>query len=135
MIIPLIIFVASATFGAPATISGSNEFAALADNPETIGAYVREYYADTPILADIAFCESTMRHTGKDGKILRGLVDSDDIGVMQINTRYHQETADELGIDIYSLNGNLAYAEYLYEKQGTQPWNASRPCWDKIAQK
>ena len=134
MIIPLIIFVASATFGAPVTLSGSTDFG-TAENPETIGAYVREYYADTPVLADIAYCESTMRHVGKDGKVLRGLVDSDDLGVMQINTRYHLEDAEELGFDIYSLNGNLGYAQYLYEKQGTQPWSASQPCWGKIAQK
>lgn len=134
MIIPLIIFVASATFGAPVTLSGSNHFETV-ENPETISAYVREYFADRPILADIAFCESTMRHVGKDGKVLRGMVDSDDIGVMQINTRYHLEDATELGYDIYSLNGNLGYAQYLYERQGTQPWKASQPCWDKIAQK
>lgn len=135
MIIPLIIFIASATFGAPAATTGSTDVVVTAAQPETIEEYVRDYYADTPVLADIAFCESTMRHVGKDGEILRGVVDSDDIGMMQINTRYHQETADELGIDIYSLNGNLAYAEYLYEKQGTQPWRASQPCWGKLANK
>lgn len=134
MIIPIIFFLASATFGAPTTLTQS-EVVAPVTHPENLETYVREYFADTPVLADIAWCESTMRHVNKTGTILRGVVDSDDIGVMQINTRYHQDTANKLEIDLYSLHGNLAYAKYLYEKQGTQPWKASRNCWDKIAQR
>lgn len=132
MFIPAIIFLASAVFGAPTALSQSEDFEP-ASNPETIEVYTEEYFKDTPILADIARCESSMRQQGEDGEILRGEVDADDIGVMQINTRYHQETADELGIDIYSLNGNLEYAKYLYEKQGVRPWKASMPCWGKLA--
>lgn len=134
MIIPVILFLASATFGAPTALSQSESYE-LASNPETLGAYVREYFADTPILADIAWCESRMRHLDKNGELLRGTVDSDDVGVMQINTRYHLETAQELGIDVYSLKGNLEYARYLYDKQGTKPWLASSPCWGKLALK
>lgn len=134
MIIPVILFLASATFGAPTALSQSESFE-LASNPETLGAYVREYFADTPILADIAWCESRMRHLDKDGTILRGMVDSDDIGVMQINTRYHLEDSLELGLDVYSLKGNLEYARHIYEKQGTKPWLASSPCWGKLATK
>lgn len=134
MIIPALIFLASAVFGAPTTLSQSEDFEP-ASNPETIEVYTEEYFKDTPILANIARCESRMRHLGQDGEILRGEVDADDIGVMQINTRYHQAQADELGIDIYSLNGNLAYAQYLYEKQGVRPWKASMPCWGKLAKK
>lgn len=134
MFIPVLIFIASATFGAPVALSQSEAYE-LAKNPETLGAYVREYFADTPIMADIAWCESRMRHLEENGKIIRGRVDSDDIGVMQINTRYHLEDSKELGLDIYSLNGNLAYAQYLYEKQGTKPWLASSPCWGTLASK
>lgn len=130
MIIPVIVFLAGAFFSTPVALSETTIDEALR-NQESLGEYVRTYFADTPILADIAWCESRMRHLDKDGTILRGMVDSDDIGVMQINTRYHQKTADELGIDIYSLSGNLAYAEYLYEKQGVKPWMASSPCWGK----
>jgi len=127
MFIPVIIFLASATFGAPTALSQSETFE-LAANSETLGTYVREYFADTPIMADIAWCESRMRHLDKDGTILRGMVDSDDIGVMQINTRYHLEDSKELGLDIYSLKGNLEYAKHLYQKQGSKPWLASSPC-------
>ena len=134
MFIPVIIFLASATFGAPTALSQSETYE-LASNPETLGAYVREYYAETPVLADIAWCESRMRHLGADGRILRGTVDSDDVGVMQINTRYHVDVAQKLDIDLYSLQGNLEYAQYLYEKQGTKRWLASSPCWGRLAVK
>ncbi|MEK7613883.1 MAG: hypothetical protein AAB439_03375 [Patescibacteria group bacterium] len=134
MFIPVIIFLASATFGAPTALSQSESYA-LASNPETLGAYVREYFSDTPLLADIAWCESRMRHLDKNGQVLRGTVDGDDVGVMQINTRYHGEKAEELGLNLYSLQGNLEYAEYLYEKQGSKPWLASSPCWGKLAAK
>lgn len=134
MIIPIVFFIASAAFGAPTALSNSAEVE-IVKSHETLRAYVEQYYADEPVLAKIAWCESRLRHIDADGEILRGKVDSDDIGVMQINTRYHEEKAHELGLDLYSLNGNLSYARYLYEKEGTKPWNSSRPCWDKLAQK
>ena len=134
MIIPLLFFIASAAFGAPTALSNSAEME-IVKSPETLTAYVERYFADTPILADIAWCESRVRHLDKHGNILRGVVDADDIGVMQINTRYHKKEAEEQGLNLYSLNGNLAYARYLYEKQGTKPWLSSSPCWGRIAKK
>lgn len=92
---------------------------------------VREYFKDIPIMAQVARCESHFRHTLADGSVLRGRVDSDDTGVMQINLRYHQKKATELGLDLHDIEGNLAYARYLYEQKGTQPWNASAPCWNR----
>jgi len=134
MIIPLLFFIASIAFGAPTALSNSAEME-IVKSPETLTAYVERYFADTPILADIAWCESRVRHLGANGEILRGTVDPDDIGVMQINTRYHKKEAEEQGLNLYSLNGNLAYARYLYEKQGTKPWLSSSPCWGRVAQK
>lgn len=52
-----------------------------------------------------------------------------DIGMCQINTKYHLETATSLGYDIYTADGNWGYAKYLYSTQGTNPWSASRSCW------
>lgn len=48
---------------------------------------------------------------------------------MQINEGYHGSIAKDLGYDIYTLKGNMAYARSLYEKQGLQPWIASKSCW------
>lgn len=130
MIIPVIVFLAGAMFSAPVALSDTVALEALR-NPETLSEYVREYFADTPILADIAWCESRMRHLDRDGTILRGMVDKDDLGVMQINARYHEKDALELGYDIYTLHGNLGFAKHLYERQGVRPWMASSPCWNK----
>ena len=96
------------------------------EDTETI---VREYFADIPVMIQVARCESQFRHVLSDGSILRGRVDSRDTGVMQINTGYHAETAQELGLDLENIYDNMAYARNLYERQGLQPWSASRPCW------
>jgi hypothetical protein len=98
-----------------------------------VEAYVREYFKDTPILAEIARCESHFTQFTKSGKVLRGRVVPQDVGVMQINETYHLKESKKLGFDIYTLDGNLAYGQYLYEKLGARPWLASSPCWGKVA--
>jgi len=91
---------------------------------------VREYFADIPVMVEVARCESTFRHINSaTGQPLRGVVNSYDVGVMQINEIYHLERAEKLGLDIHTLEGNLDYARFLYQRKGTQPWSASRPCW------
>ncbi len=97
--------------------------------PITLEAYVREYFAETPILAEIAKCESRFRQVNKDGSVLRGEANKSDVGLMQVNEYYHGEKAVDLGFDLTTINGNLAYAKYLYDKEGTRPWNASAKCW------
>lgn len=82
-------------------------------------------------MIQVARCESTFRHTLADGSVLKGKVDNRDTGVMQINTYYHGKAALKLGLDLTVLEDNMAYARSLYEKQGTQPWNASAPCWSR----
>ncbi len=94
-------------------------------------AIVREYFSDIPIMIQVARCESQFRQTLQDGSVLRGRVDPRDTGVMQINTYYHGETAKQLGLDLENIYDNMAYARDLYERQGTQPWSASAPCWDR----
>lgn len=103
------------------------------EHPLTLEMYVRQYYKDTPLLAEISRCESTFKHYDKEGNLVRGIVNKDDVGVMQINEYYHSATAEKLGYDLHTVDGNLAYAKYLYEKSGPQPWSASSPCWGKAA--
>ena len=95
----------------------------------TTEEHVRDFFSGVPIMVEIARCESGFRHYNSDGSVLRGFVNRSDVGVMQINKFYHGDRADQLGLDIFSREGNLAYAMYLYEKQGTTPWLASRACW------
>lgn len=97
--------------------------------PETLEEHVKDYFKDDPILAEIAKCESTYRQFKVNGHVVRGLVNSYDVGVMQINEKYHAEQAEEQGFDIYTLDGNLAYAKWLYDKEGVKPWMSSAKCW------
>ena len=92
---------------------------------------VREYFSDIPVMIQVARCESQFRQTLADGTVLRGRVDPRDTGVMQINTYYHGETAAQLELDLENIYDNMAYARDLYERQGTQPWSASAPCWGR----
>ena len=93
--------------------------------------YIRKYFSDKPILAEIARCESRFRQEDKDGEVLVGEVNKFDKGVMQINELYHGDRADKLGLDITTLEGNAKYARFLFEKEGVKPWNSSSKCWKK----
>ena len=131
-----IILLVSSLYG-PATVavaqdvgnSDNTQNKAAIENPVTLEDYVKGYFAETPILAEIARCESQFRQVDKDGKVLRGLVNKSDVGVMQVNEYYHGEKAKDLGFDLETVNGNLAYAKYLYDKEGVAPWSSSAKCW------
>jgi hypothetical protein len=104
---------------------------AFTDNTGVM-AYVKQQYAGDPILVNIAACESTFRqYDAKTGDVLHGKVDSQDIGVMQINQKYQGDKAASMGFNIDTVEGNVAYAKYLYETQGAAPWSASSQCWSK----
>ncbi len=96
--------------------------------------YVSDYFSDIPLLARIAECESHNRQYDKSGAVIRGEVNVLDVGVMQINEKYHLETSKKLGYNIYTIEGNVAYARYLYKKQGAQPWISSSACWAKFSE-
>ena len=98
----------------------------------TVREVVKDYFSDIPILIDVAHCESGIVQFNQDGTVLRGFVNPQDVGVMQINEKYHLDTSIRLGIDIYTLEGNLEYARFLYETQGTRPWEYSSHCWNKM---
>jgi hypothetical protein len=131
-----------------AVVSGFNTNGMIADNlsystdstqsteesvPLTVEEKVNQYFSDLPIMIDIARCESHFRQVDKNGKIFRGVANRYDVGVMQINEMYHLEESKKLGYDIYTTEGNMAYARYLYEKEGARPWIASSPCWAKYS--
>ena len=117
-----------------AALSGSptpTQSATLAPKAQTVKGYVQSYFADEPIMVAIAGCESHFRQYDQNGNTYRGEVNNQDVGVMQINEHYHLDNAKKLGYDIYTLDGNAAYAKYLYEKESTAPWNSSSACWNK----
>ena len=101
------------------------------ENMMSTEQYVRKYFADIPIMIQVARCESQFRHLDSDGEIHRGVVNPADVGVMQINEHFHLDKSVKENYDIYTIEGNTAYARDLYEREGTKPWNSSKPCWGK----
>ena len=83
------------------------------------------------ILERIAYCESGGKQFNTDGTLIRGKINPLDVGKFQINLYYHEDEARQLGYDLLTLEGNTAYALHLYEREGTAPWNWSKPCWNK----
>lgn len=100
-------------------------------NSKTTKQTVEDYFSDIPVMIDVAFCESRYTQFNSDGSVHRGVVNPADVGVMQINEKYHLATSKKLGLDIHTLEGNMAYGRYLYETQGTAPWEYSSHCWNK----
>lgn len=113
------------------TVSAGDATKEGLDSTSDVEKAVREYFKDIPVMVSVARCESHFRQTLPDGSTLRGTVDPRDIGVMQINTGYHAAEAEKYNLDLHKLEDNMAYARILYEKKGTQPWNASAKCWNK----
>ena len=147
-----VVFLMSSLYGSGQAVNQANAMAAqiptvqeatttvassstISNDRKAMEAYLREEYADTPILVDIARCESNFRQFDANGDVIRGRVDKADIGLMQINERYQGDTAKKLGLDIYSIKGNVAYAKHLYEEQGSKPWSSSEKCWGAVAER
>ena len=96
--------------------------------PDTIKAKSAKYKVDSQLANAIIFCESSnnpeaVGNLSKVGK---------DIGLMQINSYFHEKAAKELGLDIYQLEGNVEYGFRLLSKEGTRPWASSKKCWSKL---
>jgi hypothetical protein len=76
-------------------------------------------------LGKIAVCESNFQHFDENGEVLKGKITPEDIGKWQINEYFWGETAEKLGINFYTEQGNKEMAEYIYETVGVQAWSAS----------
>ncbi len=109
----------------------SEDYQPITD-PKNVERFIGDYFSDLPELKKIAFCESSFRHYESNGEVRRGRVNRSDVGVMQINEYYHTKEASALGIDLENIDGNVAFARRLYEREGSRPWKSSSPCWDKV---
>ena len=115
------------TVSLPTSIESKSDISA-----PTTKEIVKDYFKDIPILAKVAQCESEFRQFDANGEVLRGIANSFDVGVMQINEKYHLERSKGMNMNIYSTIGNLEYARALYNDSGTAPWSASKPCWSLL---
>lgn len=89
---------------------------------DNIQEKVATYFPDNPTMMSVAKCESGFRQFSANGMPLRGGGGAGNIGIFQINEQAHAQFSQSLGFDIYTVEGNLGYAKYLYDKQGTKPW-------------
>lgn len=101
----------------------------MSDSQKAVRQEAIKFFKDDPILVQVARCESSFRQVDEDGKILRGKANRSDVGLMQINEYYHKEKATSLGMNLRTIEGNMAYAKYLYDKEGLTPWASSKACW------
>ncbi|MEK7462177.1 MAG: hypothetical protein AAB618_01225 [Patescibacteria group bacterium] len=91
---------------------------------------VREFFKDTPVMIEIARCESAFRQFTDAGNVLRGGDSGGMVGVFQFFESIHAAPAKALGYDITTLEGNLGYAKQMYKSEGTTPWNPAKSCWN-----
>jgi hypothetical protein len=129
----------SPTASAEVTI-GTNDTTADEANTEqeVIAGKEEDHAARTtlyPELVPVCSCESTgrpdnePRHYDLDGvTVLRGRINPLDVGACQINLKYHEQAATNLGLDLFKEEDNYAYANYLYDHQGFKPWSWSAHC-------
>jgi hypothetical protein len=123
--------IASTTISATSSRSNPVAIASTTDSVKDVASFVKSSYADDPVLVKIASCESNFRQYDANGNILRGVENHYDVGVMQINEKYHLDEAVSMGLDIRTTKGNVAFAKYLYDTQGADPWSASQKCWSR----
>lgn len=82
------------------------------------------------VLLKIAACESGGEQFNPDGSVVEhhNKNGTTDYGYLQINS-VHLKEAEKMSMDIMTFEGNKAFGKWLYEKQGTTPWNWSAWCW------
>jgi hypothetical protein len=91
--------------------------------------HVEDVFGNDHVMVDVARCESGFRQFYAGGGILIN-VESDAVGVYQLLDSWHNNIADNMGMDIYTVEGNVDYAKVLYEADGLKPWSPSSLCWD-----
>lgn len=91
---------------------------------------VRAYFKDTPVMIEIARCESKFRQFTDGGSVLKGGSAGGMVGIFQFFESIHAPIAKKLGFDLNTVDGNLGYAKHLHTSEGTTPWASAKDCWD-----
>ena len=97
--------------------------------PELIQEMSTHYGVDGALALEIARCESRLQQVREDGSLVRGRKNPADVGVFQINEKYHLERSRAEGFDIYTPAGNIGYAMWLMARNGNRDWHWSENCW------
>jgi hypothetical protein len=96
--------------------------------PQSVEEKIEQAFGEhADVMKRIALCESGMKQHWDNGEPI--ISPTRDGGIFQINFSAHLETTKKMGLDVInSEDDNIAYAKYLFEQSGTQPWYMSRKC-------
>ncbi len=84
---------------------------------------IKKYFPNDPIMVEVARGESGLKQWHDNGKVVRGIVDPDDTGLLQINKRYWGEEAKRLGLDFENnIEDNVKMARHIADTQGITAW-------------
>ena len=83
---------------------------------------------DEDLARKILNCESGLTHKTKDNINKDG---SKDIGIGQINEKYHGKEMKKAGLNIRDETDNLVYSFYLMGRNNLRDYSASKSCWAK----
>lgn len=121
---------APATYAAGTTtamVATTTATTTLVQNQTAIEKRVREYFADIPVMIDIARCESVFRQFTDSGAVFYGGGSRGMVGIFQFYEIIHADAALKRGFDLKTVEGNLGYARSMYEQSGTKPWSSCVP--------
>jgi hypothetical protein len=96
-----------------------------------------DVWAGYALLKRITSCESwgdpdkEPREFAENGSVLHGYPNPNDIGLGQINVPTWGKTAQQLGFNLYTYEGNLNMAKWIFNHYGPAPWKYSEGCWGK----
>lgn len=102
---------------------------AAEQKPLTIKQLIEREFGKDSVMVRVAWCESKHRQFNKKGTVLRGEQNPQDVGIFQINEYWNLAEAQRLGHNIYSVDGNIEHAKYMFKRYGTKPWSWSQWCW------
>lgn len=114
------------------SMTGAYYYAKMTIPPKTVNAEVRVEVPTSefpPILQRICQAESGGKQFLKNGHVVRGKVNPSDVGLCQINETIWNDTARDLGYDIYTEQGNKDMAVYIFNHYGSDPWSSSKLNW------
>lgn len=102
---------------------------AAAPKKLTIKQLVEQEFGRGSVMVRVAYCESRHRQFNKSGAVLRGEQNPQDVGIFQINEYWNLAESKKIGNNIYTIEGNIKHAKYMFERYGTKPWAWSQWCW------
>ncbi len=109
----------------------ANESLTSEETPqEYAGELIAEYFPENArLMRAIARCESGLVHRDESGKLLRNNEGSTAQGLFQVLMSVHRSEMRRMGLNPDNDDDYMTYVQYLYDTQGTTPWNESRGCW------